>query len=84
MEVGKDRSNISSYFGLSRLPTGVNMDTNANKHKMTRTTIGIKKSTKDKLDRNRSPGQCYDGFICQLVDLWEKSRKNEKRLALRL
>ena len=34
-----------------------------------RTTVGIKQSTKGKLDRNRAPGQCYDGFICQLVDL---------------
>ncbi len=38
-----------------------------------RTTIGIKKITKDKLDKNRAPGQCYDGFIHQLVDLWEKT-----------
>jgi len=36
-----------------------------------RTTIGLKMATKDKLDSNRAPGQCYDGFICQLVDLWE-------------
>ncbi|MFC2026845.1 hypothetical protein ACFLUX_02600 [Chloroflexota bacterium] len=37
------------------------------------TTIAVWKSTKDKLDRNRAPGQCYNGFICQLVDLWEKT-----------
>ena len=37
------------------------------------TTIAIWKSTKDKLDRNRAPGQCYNGFISQLVDLWEKT-----------
>ena len=36
-------------------------------------TIAIRKSTKDKLDRNRAPGQCYNGFICQLIDLWEKT-----------
>jgi len=42
------------------------------------TTIAIWKSTKDKLDRNRAPGQCYNGFICQLVDLWEKT--GEERL----
>ena len=36
-----------------------------------RTTVGVKKTTKDKLDKNKAPGQCYDGFICQLVDLWE-------------
>ncbi len=39
-----------------------------------RTTIGVRKQTKDRLDGNRAPGQCYDGFICQLVDLWEKTK----------
>ncbi len=39
------------------------------------TTIAVWKSTKDKLDRNKAPGQCYNGFICQLVDLWEDSNK---------
>lgn len=38
-----------------------------------RTTIGLRTATKRKLDDNRAPGQCYDGFICQLVDLWERS-----------
>ena len=41
------------------------------------TTIAIWKSTKDKLDKNKAPGQCYNGFICQLVDLWER-REEEK------
>ena len=36
------------------------------------TTIAVRKRTKDKLDKNRAPGQCYNGFICQLIDLWEK------------
>ena len=27
------------------------------------TTIGLKMTTKGKLDKNRAPGQCYDGFI---------------------
>jgi hypothetical protein len=36
------------------------------------TTIGIKKATKEKLDRKRAPGQCYDGFLCQLIDLWDE------------
>ncbi len=44
----------------------------------TRTTIGIKTSTKDKLHDNKAPGQCYDGFICQLVDLWEKANGNNE------
>jgi hypothetical protein len=42
-----------------------------------RTTIGIRNRTKAKLDKNRAPGQCYDGFICQLVDLWEKTKRKE-------
>ena len=37
----------------------------------TRTTIGLRMATKDKLDKNRAPGQCYDGFVRKLVDLWE-------------
>ena len=37
------------------------------------TTIDIWKDTKDKLDRNKAPSQCYSGFICQLIDLWEKT-----------
>ena len=41
-----------------------------------RTTIGLKKATKEKMDKNRAPGQCYDGFICQLVDLWERNNGN--------
>jgi len=40
-----------------------------------RTTIGVRRLTKRKLDKNRAPGQCYDGFICQLVDLWEKAKE---------
>ena len=43
-----------------------------------RTTIGLKRTTKDKLDKNRAPGQCYDGFICQLIDLWENIKENKK------
>ncbi|MDD5122938.1 MAG: hypothetical protein PHX97_06120 [Dehalococcoidales bacterium] len=37
-----------------------------------RATLGIKLSTKSKLDKNRAPGQCYDGFICQMIELWEE------------
>ena len=43
-----------------------------------RTTIGLKKTKKDKLNQNRAPGQCYDGFICQLVDLWEKIKESRQ------
>ena len=43
-----------------------------------RTTIGLKVRTKKRLDAHRAPGQCYEGFICQLVDLWEKNYGNPK------
>jgi hypothetical protein len=36
------------------------------------TTIAIQKDTKKKLDVNRAPGQCYDGFINELVGYWER------------
>jgi hypothetical protein len=44
-------------------------------------TIGIKKTTKARLDENRAPGQNYDGFIWQLTDLWERAKASldEKR-----
>jgi hypothetical protein len=44
-----------------------------------RTTIGLKQATKTKLDENRAPGQCYDGFICQLVDLWERNNSKSEQ-----
>lgn len=45
------------------------------------TTIAIWRSTKDKLDKHRAPGQCYNGFISQLLDLWEKM--GEEKLLIR-
>ena len=57
------------------------MGNNVKKSNEARTTVGVKQSTKDMLDRNRAPGQCYDGFICQLVDLWEKSGDSKRALA---
>ena len=47
-----------------------------------RTTIGLKRTTKEKLDKNRAPGQCCDGFICQLVDLWERVKKENQDFVL--
>jgi hypothetical protein len=44
--------------------------------KTLRSTIGLKMSTKEKLDKNRAPGQSYDGFLCQLVDRWEEANSN--------
>ena len=40
-----------------------------------RTTIGLKRTTKSKLDSNRAPGQCYDGFLCQMMELWEATAR---------
>ena len=39
------------------------------------TTIGIRNVTKDRLDKNKAPGQSYNGFIWQLVDLWEQANE---------
>jgi hypothetical protein len=46
----------------------------ANSHKCSHTTIALQRRTKEKLDNIRAPGQCYDGFISELVDYWEKYR----------
>ncbi len=37
------------------------------------TTVGLKKATKARLDEHKAPGQCYDGFLSQLVDMWESA-----------
>jgi hypothetical protein len=42
-----------------------------------RTTIALNKKTKAMLDRNRAPGQCYDGFLRQMLDYWEKIAAKE-------
>jgi hypothetical protein len=39
------------------------------------TTVGLRQTTKKRLDKNRAPGQCYDGFLCQLMDVWEGQKK---------
>ena len=36
------------------------------------TTIGIKKITKNNLDKRRAPGQAYDGFLRQMMELWDR------------
>ncbi len=45
--------------------------------KYKRSTIGLKTSTKDRLDQCRAPGQCYDGFIQQMVEHWENSQSKK-------
>jgi hypothetical protein len=45
-----------------------------------KTTISISRATKARMDKWRTPGQCYDGFLIQIVNLWEKMHNsNDKR-----
>lgn len=39
-----------------------------------RTTIAIRKGTKERLDNSRAHGQCYESFISELVEYWERYR----------
>jgi hypothetical protein len=55
------------------------MRVKSTKIRANRTTIGVKEATKDRMDACRAPGQCYDGFINQLVDLWEKKGPASRR-----
>ncbi len=45
-----------------------------------RTTIGIKRMTKARLDKNRAPGQSYEGFLYQLIDLWERVKGEKENI----
>jgi len=49
------------------------------KNKTLRTSIGLQRTTKDSLDHSKSPGQSYDGFIRQLIALWERMDKERFR-----
>ena len=49
----------------------------SDKIKTQRTTIAIKRSTKNRLDSNRFQGQSYDGFILHLIDSWENQKKGD-------
>jgi hypothetical protein len=40
----------------------------------THTTIALQKNTKNRIDKLRAPGQCYDGIINELVGYWERYR----------
>ncbi|GAI94415.1 unnamed protein product, partial [marine sediment metagenome] len=39
--------------------------------------IRVRKETREKLHSVKNPGQTLDGFITQMIDLWEKQRKQE-------
>jgi len=40
-------------------------------------TIRVRKGTRDRLNAVKNPGQTLDGIITQLIDLWEKVKKQE-------
>jgi hypothetical protein len=42
-----------------------------------RTTISVNKNTKSRLDKWRAPGQCYDGFLLQIIELWENTHHTD-------
>ena len=43
--------------------------------------IRLRASTKERINKDKAPGQRYDGFFRQLLDLWEK-QENESILNL--
>ena len=38
-----------------------------------RSSISLRISTKKRLDMSRAPGQSYDGFLYQMIDMWEET-----------
>jgi len=38
-----------------------------------RSSISLRRSTKKRLDMSRAPGQSYDGFLYQMIDMWEEA-----------
>jgi len=40
-------------------------------------SIRVRKETRDRLHAVKNPGQTLDGIITQLIDLWEKVKKEE-------
>jgi hypothetical protein len=43
------------------------------------TAVKLRKETKNRLDRWRAPGQGYDDFLSQMLDIWEKMRVSPHR-----
>jgi hypothetical protein len=46
------------------------------------TTIGLSKETKARIDKCKAQGQCYGGFVSELMDLWEKVHSPETDIRL--
>ena len=40
--------------------------------------IRVRKETRAKLHAVKNPGQTLDGILTQLIELWEKVKKNDK------
>jgi len=66
-------AHVRALLRRSRAAKGKNVSTQPRVGKTARTTLGLREDTKARLDSNRAPGQSYDGFLCQLADLWEKT-----------
>jgi hypothetical protein len=49
-------------------------ETENNPEGISHTTIALQKDTKSRLDGNKAPGQCYDGFISEMIDYWVRYR----------
>ncbi len=52
--------------------TKVNLGLTNDRQDVLHTTIAMHKGTKERIDSIKAPGQCYDGFIKELVDYWER------------
>ncbi len=57
---------------------------NRKRQKDVYTTLNLRVSTKKRINKDRAPGQCYDGFICQLIDSWENIKENKKDYAINI
>ena len=43
-------------------------------------TIVVRRSTKDRINLTRAPGQSYDGFLFQAMDVWDKVSTGRYRI----
>ena len=66
-------AHIRALLRRRRAAKGKKVSTQPRAGKIARTTLGLRENTKARLESNRAPGQCYDGFLCQLIELWEKT-----------
>ncbi len=43
-----------------------------------RTTVSLGRTTKSRMDKWRAAGQSYDGFLRQLMNLWETTHSGNE------